>query len=438
MARTIKVLRLSFLFALLLVAIGSLSARAASPKVVVLSVEGTIVPVVNDYINRGLTEAESQGASVCVIKLSTPGGVYDSTQKIVQRILNAKVPVVVFVTPSGAWAASAGTYITLAANVAAMTPGTRIGAATPVSLNDQQLSQEMQTKLTQDAQAFIRTISNQRGRDSAAAELAVSEGKSYTDAEALQSKLIDLQAADLPDLMNKINGRQVTLTSGLTVTIDTAGYTEQPAEMNAIEKFLQAISDPNVAYILLSLATIGIMVELYSPGLIFPGVIGGISLLLAFYSLGVLNAYWGGILLILLAYGFFVAELFVTSGGMLLAGGLISMVVGSLILFSGSTGIEVNRGLIAGTSIVIAVLLGLLLYAVVRGQKRKAVTGSDGMIGETAIVDTSLNPRGIVLVEGERWSAVLDEGSAAKDEEVKVTLVEGLVLHVTKKSGKEE
>ncbi len=430
--RLLGFLRLAIFLILLISVFLSLNTKAVSSTVVVLRVEGNIVPVVNDYIHRGLDQAEAKGAAVVIIELNTPGGLYNSTQKIVERILNAKVPVVVYVSPAGGWAGSAGTFITLSSHIAAMAPGSRIGAATPVAMG-QEIPQEAKKKISEDAAAFIRSIAQMRGRDPHHAELAVREGKSYTVDEALKYKLVDIKATDLNDLITQLDGRKVILVTEKEVVLDTKKYAIENIRMTGIERFLHTISDPNIAYILLSLATIGLMAELYNPGLIFPGVFGGISLLLAFYSLGVLNAYWGGILLILLAYGLFVAELFVTSHGILASGGIASLTFGSLILFSRSSPpMEINRGLIAIVVLFMSAFLAFLLWAVVRAQKRKVVTGAEGLIGKIAIAQTSLAPKGIVLIEGERWTAIINGGKVEAGEEVVVTKVEGLTLRVTK------
>jgi membrane-bound serine protease (ClpP class) len=264
--------------------------------------------------------------------------------------------------------------------------------------------------------------------------LAVSESKSFTASEALEARLIDLRADDLESLISQINGRKVTLASGQEVTIDTTEYTLNANEMNPIERFLHVISDPNIAYILMTLATIGLITEISNPGLIFPGVIGGICLFLAFYSLGVLNAYWAGVLLILLAFGLFVAELFTPAFGILTAGGVASLIFGSLVLFSHSSpAMEVNKGLIAGVTIIIAAFVIFVVGAVVRGQRRRVETGAEGLIGGVAVAKTRLDPKGTVLVEGELWKAAVDTGKVEPGEEVTITKVEGLRLIVTKK-----
>ena len=428
--------RLRFYFIFLLAVLSVISfvsgtVRADSPKIEVLTVNGTIVPVVASYIDRGITRAESEGAVACIIQLNTPGGLLNSTEDIVQRILNARVPIVVYVTPQGSWAASAGTFITISAHVAAMAPGTSIGAAHPVSTGEQ-MPEDVSKKVTEYSAAWIRSIAEMRGRDTEQAALAVSESKSFTASEALDAKLIDLRADDLESLISQLDGRKVILASGEEVAIDTTGYIPIANGMNSIERFLQVISDPNIAYILLTLATIGLITELSNPGLIFPGVIGGICLFLAFYSLGVLNAYWAGVLLIFLAIGLFVAEVFTQAYGVLTAGGLASLVIGSLILFSHSSPeMEVNRFLIAGVAILIAGFIAFIVGAAVRGQRRRVATGAEALIDKAAMAKTKLNPKGMVLVDGELWKAEVDSGKVEPGEEVTVTKVEGLKLYVT-------
>ncbi len=406
--------------------------NADSSDIEILSVDGTIVPVVANYLDRGIGRAESEVAVACIIELNTPGGLLNATEDIVQRILNAKVPIVVYVSPSGSWAASAGTFITVAAHVAVMAPGTSIGAAHPVAVG-QEMPEEVSKKVTEYSSAWIRSIAEVRGRDPEQAELAVTESKSFTSSEAVEARLIDFQANDLESLIHQLNGRKVTLASGKEVVIDTTDYMLSRNEMNPVERFLHVISDPNIAYILLSLATIGLITEISNPGLIFPGVVGGICLFLAFYSLGVLNAYWAGVLLILLAFGLFVAELFTPAFGILTAGGLTSLVFGSLVLFSHTPAMEVNRGLIAGVTVVIAAFVIFVVGAVVRGQRRRAATGAEALVGKVAVAKTLLDPKGTVLVDGEHWTATVDSGKVEPGEEVTITKVEGLRLIVTKK-----
>jgi len=412
---------------------GSLIAAASPTSVEVLTVDGIIVPVIADYIDRGISQAEENGATVCIIELDTPGGLLDSTDKIVKKIMNADVPIVVYVSPKGAWAASAGTFITLSGHIAAMTPGTTIGAAHPVAAGGEEIPEDQMQKIVAFSAKWMRTIAEERGRNMEEAELAVTESKSFTDVDALGYNLIDLRSDNLESLISQIDGWEVTLANGEEVIIDTADYVQTRNEMNAIEKFLQTLSNPNIAYILFTLATIGLITEISNPGMVFPGVAGGISLLMAFYSLGVLDAYWGGIALILLAVGLFIAEYFTASFGLLTAGGITSLVIGSLILFSHSPGIEVSRGLIAGVTAGVTAFAVFVVGAIIRGQRRRKATGAEGMIGATAIAKTPLDPTGTVLAQGELWTAVSEGGRVARGEEVIITKVEALKLWVTKK-----
>ena len=341
--RLFKILHLSFFIALLAGVLLSAAVSASSQPVRVLRVEGVIVPIMADYIDRGISQAEDENATVCIIELDTPGGLLDSTETIVKRIMNANVPVVVYVSPKGAWAASAGTFITLSAHIAAMTPGTTIGAAHPVSGGGEQIPEEQMKKITEFSAKWMKTIAQERGRNIDEAQLAVTESKSFTDVDALEANLINLRADSLDSLISQINGWEVTLASGREVTIDTTGYELARQEMSLVERFLHAISNPNIAYILLSIGSIGIIAEIYHPGAFFPGITGAISLLLAFYSLNVLDARWGGTLLILLAFGLFIGEALTAGFGLFAAGGIISLVLGSLILFPGGGDIVSNK-----------------------------------------------------------------------------------------------
>ena len=408
-------------------------AGADNHRVRVLEVKGTIVPVVADYISRGISEAEDNGDEACVIILNTPGGLLDTTEKIVGRIMNAKVPVIVYVSPQGAWAASAGTFIAVSAHISAMAPATSIGAAHPVSVGEE-MSETAQKKATEYSAAWIASIAEKRGRDPAQVEAAVRESKSFTASQAVENKLVDFTADDLDSLLKQVNGRTVVLADGKEVTLNTEGAAVIKSDMTALEKFLHMISHPNIAYILLTLASIGLITEISNPGLIFPGVIGGLCLFLAFYSLGVLNAYWAGLALILLALGLFVTEIFVPAYGILTAGGIVSLVIGSLILFSGSdASMEFDKSLIVYVAIFFALFVGFLVWAAVRGQRRKVTTGKEGMLGQVALVKTALEPQGMVLVEGELWKAILDEGSAPVGAEVVIQKVDNLKLYVTRK-----
>ena len=429
-----RILCLAFFALLLAGVLVPTTVSATTQSIQVLHVEGTIVPIVADYIDRGIEQAEAKGNTIVIIQLSTPGGLMGTTQEIVERILNARVPVVVYVSPAGGWAGSAGTFITIASHIAAMAPGSRIGAATPVTMGGE-MTEEMKRKVTEDAAAWIRSIAEMRGRDPSHAELAVREGKSYSVTEALENNLIDLQADSLESLISQLNGMKVTLITGEEIILNTEGSALDRTEMTTIERFLHAISDPNIAYILLSIGTIGIIAEIYSPGTFFPGITGAISLLLAFYSLGVLDANLGGILLILLAFGLFIGEVLTTTFGLFTAGGITALVLGSLILFPGGDQMfQINPWLIATVVISITALFAFVINRVIAAHRRQATTGREELIGKKATVRTLLEPEGTIFHEGEIWRAVLDKGRAEPGEEVIITRSEGLKLYVTKKT----
>jgi len=431
MLRFLRWLPLLFLLAMLP---GVVVAQTSSPTVDVLHAEGTINPVLADYIERGINQAEEDNAIACIIQLDTPGGLLASTEEIVISIMNADIPVVVYVSPKGGWAASAGVFITLSGHIAAMTPGTTIGAAHPVSIGDTEISEDELEKITNFSAKWMQTIAEERGRNADEAQLAVTESKSFTDIEALNVNLIDLRAETLESLISQIDGWQVTMSNGDTVTINTQGASVKDINMSAIEGFLFAITDPNIAYILLSLAILGITVEIFNPGLIFPGVAGAVSGLLAFYSLGMLPVNYAGILLMVLAFGLFIAEAFTPTFGLLTAGGITSLVVGSLILFQGGPLFQVNIWLIISISVLFAAFLAFVINRIVAAHKRQATTGREELLGKTAVVRTPLEPEGKVLYEGEIWTAVLDQGRAEPKEEVTIKNFYGLKLYVVKKN----
>lgn len=415
---------------------------SASPQseIVILTVDGPVVPVIANYLERGIRLAEQNKAMACIIQLNTPGGLYQSTHEIVGYILNARTPVVVYVSPQGGWAGSAGTFITVAAHYAAMAPGSRIGAAHPVTISPDadEKTRVPSEKITEDAAAWIRSLAQLRGRNAEVAELAVRESKSYSDQEALEKGLIDARALDLNDLLEKLHGKEIVLQDGRKVILDTQNVFRRIIEMNLREKILSTLSNPEIAYLLFTLGMIGIIAEIYHPGAIFPGVLGGLCFLLGLYGLGNLDAYWGGILLLILAFGLFIAEAFVTSHGLLGTGGLIAFVLGSLLLFTGSgPGIEISLWLIAFLAAMFAALLALLVFVIVRGQTRKIITGQEGLIGQLAVTRTVLNPKGIVFCAGSLWNAVSEEGQVEEGEEVVITEIEGLKLKVRKKEGQE-
>ncbi|MEE8470254.1 MAG: nodulation protein NfeD [Dehalococcoidia bacterium] len=450
-----KLIRICLLLIWVIAAISVVASGSAQPssQIDVLRVDGVIVPAVAGYIDRGISEAESHQAAAVIIELNTPGGLLSTTESIVDRILDAEVPVVVYVDR---WAGSAGTFITLAAHVAAMAPASLIGAATPVSIGSEDgLSETLAKKITEDTAARIRSLADLRGRNQKAAEATVLEALSFTDQEALglvalsedhqallgldspylDPPLVDIGADSLNSLISQLDGMKVEV-AGREVTISTEGYFTNDIPMSTIEKFLQVISDPNIAYILLTLATTGLILELVNPGTILPGVVGAISLILAFYSLSVLEASWAGIFFIILAFVMFIAEVFTTTFGILTMGGLASLIMGSLILFGGGPELfqlKIDWWVVALVAIVITAIFVFVMGAVVRSQRQRSVTGREGMIGQVARALTEIDPSGMVLVEGERWTAKTEADRIEPGEEVIVTRVEGLKLWVSKK-----
>ena len=436
----LRLIRIVLLLGLLIVACTAIVAQAASPTIVVLNIKGVINPVLADYISRGIEDAEDNNATVCIIQMDTPGGLDTAMRDIVQEIVNARVPVVVYVAPSGARAASAGVFITMAAHVAVMAPNTAIGAASPVSIGpegEQQMSETMQEKVLNDAAAYIRSIAESHGRNVEWAEEAVREAVSATEQEALELNVIDMVVSDLDNLISQLNGREVTMLDGRVVTINTQGAAIKDINMSTIESFLYAIADPNIAVLLLSVATLGIMIEILNPGLIFPGVVGAICGLLAFYSLGQLPVNIAGILLIVLAFGLFIAEVFTTSFGLLTGGGIVALVLGALILFPLGSPFSVDPWFLATITIIIALVFVFVINRIIQARRRQPYTGREEFMGKTAVVKVALNPEGTILFKGERWTAIADEGRVKPGEEVVITKYEDLKLHVRRKPKKE-
>ncbi|MGB2854917.1 MAG: nodulation protein NfeD [Dehalococcoidia bacterium] len=421
---------LIFLGLSLLLISGEVSAE--SSQVDVLRVKGAITPVLAGYIDRGIELAEEHGATACIIEMDTPGGLDSAMRDIIQHIMGADVPVVVYI-PSGARAASAGAFITLSAHVAVMAPATEIGAAHPVAIGEDGMDETMEEKVVNDAVAYIRSIAETRGRNADWAEAAVRESKSSPASEALELGVIDIMADDMDDLLAQLDGWQVTLLSGEVVTLETEGANINYTGMGSIERFLFAITDPNIAYILLSLGMLGIMLELFSPGTIFPGVVGAICLLLSFYGLGMLPVNYVGIILIVLAFGLFIAEMFTATNGLLALGGIASLAIGSMVLMTNPL-FRINPVLIAGVVIAVTAFFVFVIASVLRTHRTRQQTGRDAMVDKVAVARTPLDPKGRVFVHGELWEATVDEGKVEPGEEVVITKVDGLRLVVTKKN----
>ncbi len=435
-----RMVRIIFLLCLLVVALTGMVAQADGGTIDVLFVKGTITPVLADYIARGIEHAEENNAVACIIQMDTPGGLDTAMRDIIKEIVNSRVPVVVYVSPSGARAASAGVFITVAAHVAAMAPNTAIGAASPVSVGpegEQQISETMKEKILNDAAAYIRSIAEEHGRNMEWAERAVREAVSATEREALELNVIDIVAPNLEALIVQLHGREVTMLGGAVITLDTQGATVNHIEMNWVEEFLFAITEPNIAFVLLSLATLGLMVEISNPGLIFPGVVGGICLVMAFYSLGNLPVNIAGILLIVLAFALFVAEIFTPTFGLLTAGGITSLVIGSLILFKGGPLFQVNPWLVGGISVCLGAVMTFIISRVIVTYRKQPSTGREELIGKTALVKAALDPEGMILYKGERWTAESEEGRVEPGEEVVINTVDSLKLYVSRKKAEE-
>ncbi|MEJ2313329.1 MAG: nodulation protein NfeD [Nitrospirota bacterium] len=403
-----------------------------SPEVMVATLDGVINPVAAEFITHSIEKANAAGAEAFVLELDTPGGLVTSMRDIVKSILGSEVPVVVYVAPPGARAASAGTFITLSAHVAAMAPQTNIGAAHPVAMG-QKMDKTMAEKAVNDSAAYIKSLAERRGRNAQWAEDAVRKSVSATEEEALKLGVIDLVSANLPALLSEIDGMKVETAGGERV-LRTKGAAITRLEMSLRHRVLDVISDPNIAYILMLLGFYGIFFELTNPGAVFPGVVGGICLILAFYAFQTLPINYAGILLILLGVVLFILEIKVTSYGALTIGGIIAMVLGSLMLFE-DAGPFVKLSIY---TILPAVVVTALFFTVVIGLAWKAfrskpTTGREGLVGLEGTAATEVTPAGgTVKVHGEIWSAVSEE-PIQPDEKVVVESVEGLKLKVRKK-----
>ena len=405
-------------------------------KVIAITIDGAIHPASTEYIQTGLDLANEENATCLLIKLNTPGGLLKSTRVIVSEFLESEIPVIVYVSPSGSQAASAGVFITMAAHIAAMAPGTNIGAAHPVSMLGAQ-DTVMMEKATNDAAAFIRTISEKRNKNIQWAEDAVRNSVSITETEALDSNVIDYIARDVDELMERINGIEIETSSG-SVKMATENYELKYLEMTLSQKLLSILSDPNLAYILLIFGIYGIFFELYSPGAIFPGVIGGICLILAFYSMHTLPINYAGLALIIFAVILFVLEIKVVSHGILTIGGVLSLLLGSIMLIDKESFLEAMNISIELIILIVALSAAFFLFAIsfgIRAHRKKVSTGNEGIVGETGRALSDLKPQGDILVHGEIWKAESHEGEIKKGESVSIIEIDNLTLKV-KRFGK--
>lgn len=408
------------------VLLGAFGVAAEPSDIYIMRVADAISPGTAEFIKSGIKRAEDNGAACLIIELDTPGGLAESMRQIVQTILASSVPVVVYVSPSGARAASAGVMITMAADVAAMAPGTNIGAAHPVGAGGQDIDGKMSEKVVNDMVAQAKSVAEKRGRNAKWVEDAIRESVSVTETEALKENIIDLIAKNTDDLIRQLNGREIKDRGVLKLDEVNKIVLEETLRT----KILKTISDPNIAYILMMIGLAGLYFELSHPGAIFPGVIGGISLILAFFALQTLPVNYAGILLIVLGIIFFVMEMKITSYGLLSVAGIFSLLLGSLMLFEGDTpDMKLSLQVLLPTIIVISVFFATVAGLVFRAQMSKPVTGSGGMVGEIGIVQKALTPEGKVFVHGELWNARAKE---PLDEHAKVRVVKvvNLILEV--------
>jgi membrane-bound serine protease (ClpP class) len=397
-------------------------------KVYLITIDAPITPVISEFIIKSIDTASRNNAEAIVIQLDTPGGLVDSMREIVKKMMSADIPVVVYVAPAGARAASAGVFITIAANIAAMAPSTHIGAAHPVTMEGK-MDKTMETKVVNDLAAMARSIAEKRGRNSKWAEAAVRKSVSITETEALKERVIDLIAPDLPTLLKEIDGRTVDLITGKK-TLKTATAQVNEITMGFRYRILEIISNPNIAYILMILGFYGLYFELANPGAVFPGVAGAISLILAFYALHTLPINYAGLMLIILGVGLFIAEAFITSHGVLGVGGAVAMAIGSVMLIeSPSPYLRISWAVIVPVVALSALLFIITVSLAVRIQREKADTGKEGMIGLEGEAKTDIHVRGQVFVRGEYWNAWSEE-PIQKGERVKIEAVEGLKLKV--------
>jgi len=413
-----------------LVVTSSPALAAGAPQVSVIKVNGPVSPVTAEYLRRNLKESALRGDLLLLVEMDTPGGLDSAMREIVKDIFASPVPVAVFVAPSGARAASAGAVIALAADICAMAPGTNIGAAHPVAIGETP-DKVMEKKMVNDAVAYVEGIARKRGRNADIAQKMVSDSISLSADKALGGNVIDLIASDRQDLLKKLDGRRITR-SGKETYLGLKGAEVREHEMGIRESILNAISNPNLAYVLMMLGFMGLFFELSNPGVILPGVIGGISLILAFFAFQTLPVNYAGVLLILFAIVLFIAEIKIVSHGMLTVGGMIAMVLGSLLLFqSPEPYLRVSWSVILVTVLMTTLFFAFAVSKAVKAHRRKPVTGGEGLVGEEGIADTEIMAEGKVFVRGEYWDAASPE-RIMKGEKVVVTAVEGMRVRVRK------
>ena len=417
------------------VPLGANDEHAARPLVMDLSLDGEVEPILATYVDEGIAEAARRNAALVLITMDTPGGLSDSMKDIIQHILGSPVPVAVYVGPAGARGASAGFFILLSADVAAMAPGTRTGAASPIIAIGGftiGVDETLRKKIMNDAMAFLRSYAEKRGRNAKLAETAVTDARAFTENESLEGKLIDYVAATPEELLRNLNGKTVTRFDGTKATLALTNYQRAAFELSARQKFLSRIVEPDMFFLLLILGTLGLYAEFTHPGAVVPGVVGGICAVLALYAMHLLPVNVAGVLLILIAVTLFVLEAKYTSHGVLLAGGVIAMIFGAIFLIrSPLTSGGVSLGTAVAVTLPFAALSVFLMRLVLRSRKWKQAAGAEEMLGEQGIATNGLKSgiEGMIRIHGETWRAITDEDVAA-GEAVRVRKIEGLKLYV--------
>lgn len=406
--------------------------ESSGPEAFVLTVTGPIGPVTAEYTLKGMRDAADQGASIIIMEMDTPGGLMDSMRDIIKEMIGSPIPVVVYVSPGGARAASAGAFITIAAHIAAMAPETNIGAAHPVNAGGGQMDETMAGKVTNDAAAYIRSLAEMRGRNVEWAEAAVRNSVSATADEALKMNVIDMVAPDLPALLKALNGYEVRTVKG-DQKIKTMGIKITRYEESLRHRLLKIITNPNVAYVLMILGIYGLFFEMTNPGAIFPGVVGAVCIILAFYSFQTLPVNYAGLLLILLAAVLFILETQIASHGALAMGGVAAMFFGSLMLFDKAVGgqfISISISLIIMTTLITAAFFIISVRYILKVHKKRPISGQEGLIDEEGVAVTNIDENGgQVFVHGEHWNA-LSDSAIAKDSKVIIESVSGLKIKV--------
>jgi membrane-bound serine protease (ClpP class) len=416
---------------------GAGSAQADSPSILVLTARGPVAPAMREYLNRGLQTAQRQGADMLVFQLDTPGGAIDVMSEMIASIRNSPTPVVVYVAPRGAMAASAGTLVTLAGHASAMAPQTTIGAASPVGGAGEDLGETMAAKIKNDLKATARTLRQHRSDEAIAfVERAIDNAEAATSQEALEFGVIDFIAADVDDLLAQLDGFQVQTAAG-DVTLRTQGAQVTPLPLSLIEQLLNTLANPNIIFLLLAIGVQAILIEISSPGGWLAGFLGIVCLALAVYGMGILPVNWFGLLFLVVAFVLFILELKTPTYGALTAAGVGSLIVGSLVLFNSPQVPSFQRvsvPLVIGTSVVVGAMFFLVVLFALRAQKTPVQMGQESLVGRTGLAQTDLAPTGIVHVAGEDWSAEIEDGgeSVARGTRVRVTELKGLRLVVRK------